>query len=61
MVSAAINGRSELILCCQHRNLFSWGFSSGIKAPKKNIVASDTVPRGTNAIFDMINQGKLQL
>lgn len=54
MVCAAINGRSELISYCQHRDQFTWGFTSGINNFEK-IVTSDTVPRGENAIFDMIN------
>lgn len=54
MVCAAIDGRSELILCSQHRNQFTWGFTSGFNDFAK-IVTSDTVPRGENDIFDMIN------
>ena len=48
VVCAAINGRSELILCCQHHNLFCWGFSSGIKTPhtkKMLCLTKQYVPR----------------
>lgn len=54
VVCTAINGSSDLISCCQHCNQFTWGFSSGINNFTK-IITSDAVPRGTNAIFYMIN------